>query len=66
MLYVDLKRKGKFRTVVLLKLLCLPNVATLGTMSKLGNNLYRQTEIEKLRLRNEAQHEIDNREERGY
>ena len=41
-LYVDLKRKGKLPTVAPLKLPCPPNVATLGTMSELGNDLYKQ------------------------
>ena len=44
-LYVDLKRKGKLLTVAPLKLLCPPNVATLGTMSKLGNDLCKKIEI---------------------
>ena len=44
-LYVDLKRKGKLPTVAPLKLLCPPNVATLGTMSKLGNDLCKKIEI---------------------
>ena len=51
-LYVDLKRKGKLPTVALLKLPCPPNVATLGTMYELGNDLYKQTYIEQVRLRN--------------
>ena len=42
-LYVDFKRKEKLPTVAPLKLLCPPNVATLGTMSELGNELYKQT-----------------------
>ena len=42
LLYVDLKRKGKLPTVAPLKLPCPPNVATLGTMSELGNDLYKQ------------------------
>ena len=42
-LYVDFKRKGKLPTVVPLKLPCPPNVATLGTMSELGNDIYKQT-----------------------
>ena len=46
LLYVGLKRKGKLPTVAPLKLQCPPNVATLGTMSELDNNLYKQTEIE--------------------
>ena len=57
-LYVDLKRKVKLLTVAPLKLPCPPNVATLVTMSELGNNLYNQTEIEQVRLRKEAQDEI--------
>ena len=44
-LYVDLKRNGKFPTVVPLKLPCTPNVTTLGTMYNLGNDLYKQTDI---------------------
>ena len=60
-LYVDLKRKGKLTTVAPLKLPCLPNVATLGTMSELGNNLYKQTEIEQVRLRKDSQYERDRR-----
>ena len=31
----------------------------LGTMSELGNNLYKQTEIEQVRLMKEAQYERD-------
>ena len=50
-MYVDFKRKGKFPTVAPLKLLCPPNVATLRTMSELGNELYKKTEIEQARLR---------------
>ena len=46
LMYIDLKRKGKFPTVAPLKLPCLPNVATMGTMSELGNELNKQTEIE--------------------
>ena len=42
-LYFYLKRKGKFPTVAPLKLPCPPNVATLGTMSELGKNFYKQT-----------------------
>ena len=45
-LYVDLKRKGKLPTVAPLKLPCLPNVATLVTMSELGNDINKQTEID--------------------
>ena len=52
-------------TVAPLKLPCPPNVAILGTMSELGNDLYKQTEIEKVRLRKESQDERDRREERG-
>ena len=58
-LYVDLKRKSKLPTVAPLKLLCPPNVATLGTMSELGKNLYKQTYIEQVRLIKEAQDERD-------
>ena len=64
-LYVDLKKKGKLPTVAPLKLPCPPNVATLGTMSELGNDLYRQKEIEQVRLKKEAQDEIDRREDIG-
>ena len=42
-LYVDFKRKGKLPTVAPLKMPCTPNVATLGTMSELGNDIYKQT-----------------------
>ena len=52
---IDLKRKGKFPTMAPLKLPCPPNVATLGTMSELGNELYKQTEIEQVRLIKEDQ-----------
>ena len=45
-LYIDLKRKGKFLTVAPLKIMCLPTVATLGTMAELGNDLYTQTDID--------------------
>ena len=41
-LYVDLKSKGKFPTVAPLKLPRPPNMATLGTMSELGNNIYKK------------------------
>ena len=44
-LYVDLNRKGKFPTVAPLKLPYPPNVATLVTMSELGKDLYKQTDI---------------------
>ena len=64
-LYDDLKRKGKLPTVAPLKLLCPPNVETLGTMSELGNKLYKQTEIEKVRPINEYQYLRDRIEERG-
>ena len=57
LLCVDLKRKGKLPTMAPLKLTCPPNVATLGTMSELGNDLYKQTDIEKVRLRKESQDE---------
>ena len=43
LLYDDLKRKGKLLTLAPLKLPCPPNVATLGTMSELYNNIYKQT-----------------------
>ena len=46
LLYVDLKRKGNFLTVAPLKLPYPPKVATLGTISELGNDLYKQTDIE--------------------
>ena len=39
LMYVNLKRKYKFPTVAPLKLPCPPNVATLGTMYELGNDL---------------------------
>ena len=39
-----------------LKLPCLKNVATLGTMSELGNNLYKKTDIEQVRMRKEDQY----------
>ena len=64
-LYVDLKRKGKLPTVAPMKLLCQPNVATLGNMSELGNDLYKQTEIYQVRLKKEAQNERIRREEKG-
>ena len=64
-LYVDLKRKGKFPTVAPLKLRCPPNVATLGTMSELGKDLYKQTDIEQVSLRKEAQDKRDKIEDRG-
>ena len=64
-LYIDLKRKGKLSTVVPLKLPCPPKVARLVTISELGNDLYKQTEIEKRRLRKEAQEERDRRGDRG-
>ena len=48
-----------------LKIPCPQNVATLGTMSELGNDLYKQTYIEQVRLRKEAQDERDRRQERG-
>ena len=51
-MHVDLKRKGKLPTVVLLKLTCLSNVTTLVTMSELGNDLYKLTYIEQVRLIN--------------
>ena len=60
-LYNDLKRKGNFLTVAPLKLLCPPNVATLGTIYELGNDLYKQKEIDQARLRNEAHDERDRR-----
>ena len=60
-LYVDLKRKGKLLTVAPLKLQCPPNVATLRTMYELGNDFYKQTYIEKMRLRKEDQDYIDKR-----
>ena len=44
-LYVDLKRKGKFPTVASLKMPCPPNVATLETMSNLGNDLYKKQRL---------------------
>ena len=47
-----------------LKLPCLKNVATLGTVSELGTDLYKHTDIEKLRLRKESQYERDTKEER--
>ena len=55
LLYVDFKRKGKLPTMAPLKLPRTRNVATLGTMSELGNYIYKQTEVEKVRLRKEAQ-----------
>ena len=47
-----------------LKLLCPPNVAILGTVSELCNNIYKQTEIEQVRLIKEAQDERNRTEER--
>ena len=64
-LYIDLKKKGKLLTVAPLKLPCPPNLATLVTMPELGNNLYKQTDIEQVGLRKEAQYERDKIEERG-
>ena len=64
-LYIDLKKKGKLLTVAPLKLPCPPKLATLVTMPELVNDLYKQTDIEQVRLRKEAQDEIDRREERG-
>ena len=61
LLYVDLKRKEKLPTVAPLKLSCPPNMATMGTMSELGNDLYKQSEIEKVSLIKEAQYERDGR-----
>ena len=55
-LYIYLERKGKLPTVAPLKLPCPPNVATLGTMSELGNNLYKKTDIEQVRMRKEDQY----------
>ena len=63
-IYVDLKRKGKFPNVAPLKLPCPPNVETLVTMSELVNYLYKQTEIDQLRLIKESQDERDSIEER--
>ena len=60
-----MKRKGKLPTVAPLKLPFPPNVATIGTMSEVGNGLYKQTETEQVRLRKEAYDEIDMREEIG-
>ena len=59
LLYIDFKRKIQLPTVAPLKLPCPPNVAMLGTISELGNNLYKQTDIEQVRLRKEAKYEID-------
>ena len=64
-LYIDLKKKGKLPTVAPLKLSCLPNLAMLRNMSGLGNNIYKQTKIEQVRMRKEAQYERDKIEERG-
>ena len=61
-MYFYLKRKGKLPTVALLKLPCPPNVATLETISELGNDLYKQTDIEQVSLRMEDQYERDSRE----
>ena len=52
-------------TVALLKLPCPPNVATLETISELGDDLYKQTDIEQVSLRMEAQYERDSREQSG-
>ena len=41
-LYVNLKRKEKFPIVAPLKEPCLSNVAMLGTISELGNELYKK------------------------
>ena len=60
-----MNRKGKFPTAAPLKLSCRPNTATLETTSELGNNLYKQTDIDQVRLRKESQDERDRREERG-
>ena len=57
LLYVDLKRKGKFLTVAPLKLQCPPNVATLGTMYELGSDIYKHKEIEQGGAIKEAQDE---------
>ena len=42
LLYIDLKRKAKLLTGAPLKLPFPPNVATLGSMSELGNDLYKK------------------------
>ena len=44
MLYMNLKKEGKLPTVAPMKMPSAPNMATLGTMSELVNNLYKQTE----------------------
>ena len=41
MLYMNLKKEGKLPTVAPMKMPSAPNMATLGTMSELGNDLYR-------------------------
>ena len=41
-----------------------PNMATLGTMSDLGNDIYLQTEEDRVRLRKEAEDERGRREAR--
>ena len=64
-LYVDLKRKGKFPTVASLKMPCPTNVATLVTMSELGNDIYIYKEIDQMRLRKQDQDERDRIEEIG-
>ena len=65
LLYVDLKRKGKLPTMASLKLPCHTNMATLGTMSELGNGIYKQIEIGKARPRKDAQYERGGKEEIG-
>ena len=65
MLYMNLKKEGKFQTVSPMKMPSAPNMATLGTMSELGNDIYKQMENEQERLRQEAIDERDRRELRG-
>ena len=65
LLYIDLKRNVKLLTVAPLKMPCRPNVATLVTKSELGSALYKQTYIEQVMMRKEANDERKRREKRG-
>ena len=63
--YLELKAGGKLPTKAPMNLPKAPNTATLGTMSDLCDNIYLQTEEDRVRLRMEAEEERDRREGRG-
>ena len=63
--YLKLKARGILPTKAPMHLPKGPNTTTLGTMFDLRNDIYQQTEEDRVRLRKEAEEERYRREARG-